>query len=291
MFGGIDKYFCPYISYGKQRQIRNSQMKDIIPGNNAGLELVPQVLFSNADEFRELCKLLVGFGYPEINLNLGCPYPMVTNEGRGSAILQKPDFLKEILKIAFNEFEQSFSVKLRSGFQSENEIFPIIEVINQFPVKEVIYHPRIAKQMYKGDVISVLFSKVSEVSVHPLVFNGDILSEIEIQNVQNFVPEQNIWMIGRGILRNPFLPLSIKGGEFNRHLKIEKLQLFHEKMVTAYSSKLEGSGHFLQKMTQFWEYFSYSFTDQHKVFKLIKKSGSIEKYNRAIQTIFNEFVY
>lgn len=289
VFGNIDKYFCPYISVGKQQQIKNSQIKDILPENNQGLKVVPQVLFSNATEFRELCKLIDGFGYSEINLNLGCPYPMVTNRGRGSAILQQPDFLAEILKIAFNEFEQNFSIKLRSGLESEDEIISVIEVVNRVPVSEVIYHPRIARQMYKGEVNIEMFQKVKELSVHPLVFNGDILSENEIQRVQNFVPEQTDWMIGRGILQNPFLQLSLKGEEMTQNVMNEKLFLFHEKIVTDYSAKLEGSGHLLQKMKQFWEYFSFSFSNSHKVFKHIKKANSIEKYHQAVQLIFSDF--
>lgn len=289
IFGGIDKYFCPYISFGKQQQIRNSQMKDVLPENNAGIEVVPQVLFSDAIEFRKLCKLLDDYGYSEINLNLGCPYPMATNKGRGSAILQKPGFLDEILKIAFNEFGQKFSVKLRSGLVSEDEISSIIETINPFPVSEVIYHPRIAKQMYKGEVNVELFQKIGAMCVHPLIFNGDILSEKDIQNVQKLVPEQTDWMIGRGVLQNPFLQLSIKGETIDSNLRNEKLHLLHDKMLADYAARLEGSGHLLQKMEQFWEYFSHSFTNQHKVFKLIKKAGSIDKYNKAVQQIFSEF--
>jgi len=60
-------------------------------------------------------------------------------------------------------------------------------------------------------------------------------------------------------------------------------------MYADYSEKLEGDGHLLQKMRQFWEYFSFSFSNQHKVFKLIKKSTSVAKYNAAITTIFLEF--
>ncbi|HCR89051.1 MAG TPA: dihydrouridine synthase, partial [Prolixibacteraceae bacterium] len=286
IFGHIDNYFCPYISVGKQQQIRNSQLKDVLPENNQGIHVVPQVLFSDGNEFRELCKLLEGFGYREINLNLGCPYPMVTNRGRGSALLQKPETIGEILDIAFSEFQLNFSVKLRSGLESEDEIFPVIETINRFPVSEVIYHPRIARQMYKGEVNITLFQKIKEISKSPLVFNGDILSENDIQKVQGLVAGQTQWMIGRGVLKDPFLPLILKGENPDPGKRREMLFAFHEKIIAAYAVKLEGSSHLLQKMQAFWEYFSESFTNPHKVFKLIKKAGTIEKYEMAVKTIF-----
>ncbi len=289
IFGHIDKYFCPYISFGKQQQIRNSQMKDVLPESNQGLAVVPQVLVSDGNEFRELCKLLEGFGYREMNLNLGCPYPMVTNRGRGSALLQKPETIGEILDIAFSEFQLNFSVKMRSGLESEDEIFPVIETINRFPVSEVIYHPRIARQMYKGEVNVDLFQKIKEISVHPLIFNGDILSENDIRKVQNQVPGQTHWMIGRGVLKDPFLPLLLKGENPEPVKRREMLFVFHEKIVAAYAAKLEGSSHLLQKMQAFWEYFAESFTNPHKVFKLIKKAGTTEKYESAVKTIFADY--
>jgi len=288
IIGGIDKYFCPYISFGKQAKIKNSQIRDILPENNTAIPVVPQVLFSNAGEFRQLCKLLTSYGYSGINLNLGCPYPMVTNRGRGAAILQNPGLLNEILGIAFHEFEGRFSVKLRSGLESEDEIFPVTEVLNRFPVSEVIYHPRLATQMYKGEVNAALFRKVKEISCHPLVFNGDILSEADLLKIQELVPSQKTWMIGRGVLQNPFLPRLLKGERIE--MKNEKLLLFHEKIFSGYASRLEGSGHLLQKMEQFWEYFSASFVNPHKVFKLVKKAGTVSAYNKAVKQIFADFL-
>ena len=96
-FGGIDKFFIPYISYGKGHEIKRSQLREVFPENNSTLTVVPQVLFSDGKELTELVSILVNYGYSEINLNLGCPYPMVTNKGRGAAWLEKPEALNELL--------------------------------------------------------------------------------------------------------------------------------------------------------------------------------------------------
>lgn len=288
VFGGIDKYFCPYISFSKHDMIRNSQQKDVLPHNNGGMQVVPQVLFSDVDEFRRLCSWLVDWGYREINMNLGCPYPMATNRGRGAAMLQKPEMLSEILQIAFDEFDVAFSVKMRLGLELTSEVFPVMEVINRFPISELIVHPRIGKQMYKGEVNIEQFSKVKALSVHPVVFNGDIRSANDIERIQQLVPEQNAWMIGRGVLMNPLLPLTLKNESAEG--RNEMLRLFHQKMLDDYAAILQGDGHLLQKMLGFWEYFSDSFTDSHKAFKRIKKASSLEKYHSAVKDIFDQFL-
>ena len=97
VFGGIDKYFIPYLSYGKGREIKKSQLREVFPENNTDLPVVPQVLFADKQELFDLISLLVEFNYKEINLNMGCPYPMATNKGRGAAWLEKPEALNEIL--------------------------------------------------------------------------------------------------------------------------------------------------------------------------------------------------
>jgi len=66
----------------------------------------------------------------------------------------------------------------------------------------------------------------------------------------------------------------------------KKLKEFHDQLMEAYSARLEGGGHILMKMNQFWTYFSESFENPHKAMKLVKKSSSVLKYNSAVVEIF-----
>ena len=83
IFTGVDAFFIPYIS-AKNNQVLNKYRKEILLENNHQDRVVPQVLAKNSEELIFLTKLLVNHGYSEINLNLGCPYPMVTNRGQGA---------------------------------------------------------------------------------------------------------------------------------------------------------------------------------------------------------------
>lgn len=289
-FGGIDKFFIPYISYGKGHEIKRSQLREIFPENNLGLTTVPQVLFADIEELNDLAKILVDNGYSEINLNLGCPYPMVTNKGRGSALLLDPEKLNEILGQLFSKYPGiRFSVKMRAGMDDDHSFVKIFEVLNKYALEEVIFHPRTASQMYDGRANPQLFVEALSFSKHRLVYNGDIVSVSSFQELQNQFPEQNFWMIGRGLLANPALASQIKGEPFSeRHLR-EKLRDFHDQLFAAYSSRLDGSGHILQKMNQFWIYFSESFENPHKAMKLVKKSSNLSKYNAAVSEIFSRF--
>ena len=289
-FGGIDKYFIPYLSYGKGREIKKSQLREVFPENNRSLPVVPQVLFSDQAELFDLVPILVGYGYQEINLNLGCPYPMATNKGRGAAWLEKPEVLKEILQKLYTKgFPSKFSVKMRAGMTNDQNFKSILEVFNQFPLEEVIFHPRTASQMYDGRANPQLFAEaISEVK-HPLVYNGDIFSVADLQELKKLLPEQKSWMIGRGLLTNPALAAQLKGEVFEPKSLRKQMREFHDQLLEAYSARLQGDGHIVMKMSQFWVYFSESFENPHKAMKLVKKSSSLLKYNAAVTEIFRSF--
>jgi len=290
VFGGVDKYFIPYLSYGKGHELKRSALKEVFPENNQAQPVVPQVLFSDEKELLELVPILVDYGYPEINLNLGCPYPMATNKGRGAAWLEKPEVLKNTLLDLFAKgIPAKFSVKMRAGMKDDQDFKAIFEVLNQFPLEEIIFHPRTASQMYDGKANPQLFAEVISTLNCPLVYNGNIFSVSDFQELNAILPEQKSWMLGRGLLMNPSLPLAIKGKEFEKQELKLKLKEFHEEILEAYSARLDGAGHILMKMNQFWSFFSESFENPHKTMKLVKKSGNMIKYNAAVAEIFRNY--
>jgi tRNA-dihydrouridine synthase len=178
---------------------------------------------------------------------------------------------------------------MRSGMDDPNEAVRIFEVLNKFALGEVIFHPRTADQMYNGKANPQIFAEAQKVVKHPLIYNGDISSVDDLLVLKELLPAQDAWMIGRGLLSNPFLARQLKGEEFSRTEMRRTLELFHQKMFERYSMRLDGMGHILTKMTQFWEYFSESFDNPHKALKLVKKSKNLQKYNAAVAEIFRNY--
>jgi len=286
-FKGVDKYFAPYIVRQNDGTVKKSHLRDIKAVNNLGYPLVPQILAGNSADFIFLARILEDNGYNEINWNLGCPYPMVTNKGLGSGLLPYPDRIKAILEESLPQINSKVSVKMRSGLQSHDDIFPIFEILNEFPLSEVILHPRFGKQLYRGEPDEAIFAEVHKVLKNNLVYNGDIESVKHIQRLNDQFADLTTWMIGRGILKNPFLPLLLKGGTLpEREERAMILRNFHDEIFHQYASLLNGSSHLLMRMEKFWSYFSFAFPDQHKSFKRIKKASNLSKYEAAISENF-----
>ena len=95
-FGGIDTFYSPYIRLNGKFVIKPAYERDLLVKNNSTLTVIPQIMTNDAEEFLFVAKYVKSLGYDELNWNLGCPYPMVTNRGMGSGLICQPTKIDEI---------------------------------------------------------------------------------------------------------------------------------------------------------------------------------------------------
>ena len=178
---------------------------------------------------------------------------------------------------------------MRLGYLSPDEIWPVLDVLNRHNIKEVIIHPRIGKQMYNGEADKRIMPKIVAKSAHPVAYNGDILTAEQARLLLENNPSVTHLMIGRGLLRNPFLANEIKGETLNISQKRSHFSDFTVEIAGRQLNRLQGAGHFLQKMTTYWEYWSQMFNDQHKVLKMVKKCHSVDEYFSVTEMVTNNY--
>lgn len=92
-YPGIDKYYTPFLVANQTLHFKKKEIRELLPENNAGLSVVPQILANKPEEFVWAVRTIHSYGYQEINLNLGCPSPTVVTRGRGAGMLSDPDRL------------------------------------------------------------------------------------------------------------------------------------------------------------------------------------------------------
>lgn len=285
-FGGIDTYYAPYIRLNGKLVIKSSYQRDLLPENNANLEVIPQVITNDADEFLFVAKYVQELGYKELNWNLGCPYPMVTKSGMGSGLICNTQKINTILDKVHSESDIIVSMKMRLGYENTEEILQVLPILENYPIKNVAIHARIGKQLYNGGVNLDAFQQCVDTTKLKLYYNGDITSVAKFHEMQERFPSIDHWMIGRGLIADPFLPSMIKNN--SKEYPSNKMQLFsdfHDTLYEGYSGSLSGATHILLKMHHLWEYFSVIFDNPHKVAKKIKKANSIRNYDQAVQEI------
>ena len=270
-FGGIDTFYAPYIRLNGQLKIKQSYQNDLQLENNATLKVIPQVMTNDPDEFLFVVKYVQSLGYKELNWNLGCPYPMVTKSGMGSGLICNPTRINEVLHKAHNESDIVVSMKMRMGYENATEILDAFPILDKYPLKNIAIHARIGKQLYNGPVDLDAFEKCISSTKHKLYYNGDITSVESFKKIQNRFPTIDHFMIGRGLIADPFLPNMIKNDTTvypkNRWEIFAEL---HDRIYEQYDEYLSGPTPIKMKMLGFWEFFSQSFPNQQKIVKAIK---------------------
>ncbi len=286
-FGGMDKYFTPFISPNTKKCFMTREKKDIIPEHNASLPIVPQILSSQPEYFIDTVKKLKDFGYTEINLNLGCPSGTVTTKKKGSGFLAYPEqldeFLQEIFEGIIEKENIKFSIKTRLGLNSEEEFHKVLEIYNKYPLEELIIHPRIRQDFYKEPVRLDFFEEVYKISKAPVCYNGDIFTPRLYQEFIERFPDIDRIMLGRGILVNPALLQQIKTGKV---LTKEQLRPFLDRLAEDYSKDLYGDRAILYKMKELWFYLGNSFENYEKYSKKIRKTNKLSDYLSTVDAIF-----
>jgi tRNA-dihydrouridine synthase len=286
-FGGIDTFYAPYIRLNGKLDIKPGYQRDLLPKNNTELEVIPQIMTNDADEFLFVSKYVQQLGYNELNWNLGCPYPMVVNRCMGSGLISDPERIERILKKVHAESDIVVSMKMRMGYENSEEILKVFPVLDNYPIKNIAIHARIGKQLYKGGVDLESFQRCVDNTNHKLYYNGDITTVEAYRALTERFPTIDHWMIGRGIIADPFLPQMIKNNTNSYpENKVEVFSKFHDTLFYEYEQQLSGASHLIMKMYHLWEYFITLFPNAGKGLKKIKKAKSIAAYEDAVSAVF-----
>lgn len=300
-FGGIDKYYTPFISPGEHRNFKSRELKDVLPDNNAGLNVAVQMLTNNAEHFIVTARKMMDFGYREVNLNLGCPSGTVVAKGKGAGFLSFPEKLDAFLDEIYSGLADTgldISVKTRIGRYEQDEFYELLDIYNKYPISELIIHPRVQKDMYKNTPRMEIFDYAVEHSKNPLVYNGDICTVEDyerfaghyLKNAEN-VPDEpksdkernnkesdkesakiTAVMLGRGLISNPGLAVQIvSGGCPDR----STLKDFFDALVWAYRAEIPDEKNVVFKIKENLFYLVNLFEDKEEYWKKIRKSDNL----------------
>ena len=253
-------------------------------------------------------------GYDELNWNMGCPHKPIRKKRRGSGLLPYPDTVDAILDQICERSPCRISVKVRLGVSDKSELMNLIPILNKYPLSEVVIHPRTAEQMYNGSVDLDAFEEAFHALNLPVCYNGDINTLAFFQSLRVRFPEIERFMLGRGLLANPFLCEEIKSSLTLSHedtknsnldsgasvasrlrvknsatnMYIKRLADFHDDVVSSYEAVLHGDHPVLGKMKEFWTYQSTHLSNGHKMFKKLKKTQRLSTYKAIVDEFLAE---
>ena len=280
-FAGVDKYFIPFITPNQHLELPPRDRRAVDPAANAGVPAVPQILAKDARLFLWSAEYLAGLGYSEVNLNLGCPSGTVAAKGKGSGMLVDPNALRCFLDEIFAKAPVAISVKTRIGYTDPEEWPMLLSILSEYPLSELIIHPRVRDEFYKGMPHMDAFEYAVQHTQLPLVYNGDLFDSTDCLDAAQRFPGAGM-MLGRGIIANPALAEEFLGTDRLTHARLYE---FHERLYAGYAQTMPKNV-LLVRMCAIMEYIGCCFEDASKAMKAVRKAKDNDAYHTAVDKLF-----
>lgn len=291
MFGDMDRYFTPFIAPTKKKILKTRERKEVALENNQGMNVVPQILTNDTEQFLDTCNMLIGLGYHEVNLNLGCPAATVVSKKKGSGFLDDIGRLDQFFETVFEEIAAlpeerkcRVSVKTRIGMEFPEEFEDIMEVYNRYPFSEIIIHPRLQKDYYQNHPNLDVFGEALKQSAHPVCYNGDIFTKEDYDTFCGRFPTVERVMLGRGVVTNPGLVREIRTGQT---ITTTELEEYHDRLYAGYREAMGSEKDALFKMKEVWSYLGKMFPESERELKKVRKANRPEEYQEAVRRVFD----
>jgi len=297
-FNGIDRAVAPFIVVSENSRYRKKSVQSLLPSLHERVPVEPQILGKDSSAFAALVNLLEDEGFVSVNINMACPADGVVNKGRGAGFLPHPDRVRAFLDEVLRNIRLPLSIKVRTGLYSHREMEALVPIFNSYPLSEVMVHPRLGIDKYEGSVNLKAMKRVEQELEKPLVFSGDV-SRSTWQSFREGFPSINLWMIGRELLRDPFLPEDISSFErgearlsesiipLNKE-RSQRLKGYLDDLLETFGGKIKREEALVGKMKSYWQYLEALFPDRREDMERMKRILRLDEYNKWINILFEK---
>jgi len=281
-YPGAARYYTPFISPTMHHIFTPRELRELSTENNPGMVLVPQLLGRNASDLLWAAHELADMGYPEMNLNLGCPSGTVVAKRKGAGLLAHPEELDSLLRVLFRASPLKISIKTRLGMESPEEFIKLISIYDQYPVCRLIVHARTRSEQYSGAVHWDAFGEALSRTKIPLSYNGDLFSPEDVRRFRESFPDVGCVMLGRGLIADPAMIVKLNGGSSDT----ATLKAFHDELCREYIRVFGDSHAAMHRMKAIWAHLLPGFSNAEIYRKRLIKTKHWEDFRLVAEEIF-----
>ena len=255
--GAPARYYAPFLSPPENRVLIKKKMAELDPAANPGAPVIPQLLAKDGALAAWMVTELRRLGYTEVNLNFGCPSGTVTAKGKGAGMLRDPAKLEAFLDEFFSRTEGPVSVKTRLGVTRPEEFDAILDIYNRYPICELTIHPRVMRQLYRGEADRAAFAACLPRCRMPVCYNGDITTPAQLRQAVGGAPASK-----------------------------EELRGYLDELYHGYTALFGASSCAVSRMKAHWHYLIYRFEGSEALEKQLRKAREGWEYEVVVNQIF-----
>jgi tRNA-dihydrouridine synthase C len=202
-YGGPDVFVTEYFRVHTDSKLEPHIVRSLTE-NETGIPVMAQMIGEDVPSLVRTAKQLQDLPVAGVDINFGCPAPVVCRKDAGGGLLRYPDRIDRILGALREAVQTRFTVKCRLGYESAAEFETLLTIFQKHALDGLTIHARTVKDGYRTAVKPECVAAAVETMPCPVVANGNVVD----------VPTGVAWlertraaglMIGRGAIRNPWL--------------------------------------------------------------------------------------
>lgn len=207
-YGGADLYFTEYFRVHATSNLDRIILRSITE-NPTGRPVIAQMIGNDIAALVRTARELQQYPIAGVDLNLGCPAPVVYRKCAGGGLLREPERVDAILGALRDAVSIRFTVKTRIGFDSSDCFEELLSVFARHSLDLLTVHGRTVREMYQPQVHYHLIARAVEAVPCPVLANGNVDSSEKAREILETTGARGL-MIGRGAVRNPWLFTQIR---------------------------------------------------------------------------------
>ena len=207
-YGGPDVYYTEYFRVHRDSRPEKYILRSI-EENPDGKPVIAQMIGQDLDALRRTALDLQQRKIAGIDLNFGCPAPIVCKKDAGGGLLRHPEKIDAILREVRNAVHLRFTVKTRIGFDSPGEFPALLDLFRRHPIDALTVHGRTVREMYKPVLHVDAIERAARLMPCPVFANGNVRCVESARRMIESTGASGL-MIGRGAIRNPWIFAQIR---------------------------------------------------------------------------------
>jgi tRNA-dihydrouridine synthase len=202
-YGGPDLFYTEYFRVHATSNLEKPILRSITE-NDTGRPVIAQMIGNDIASLVRTARELQQYRVAAIDLNLGCPAPVVYRKCAGGGLLREPNRVDAILGALRDAIEIPFTVKTRIGFADPAVFDELLPIFARHKIDLLTIHARTVAEMYRSEVHYEYIARAASILTCPILANGNIYSAEKADEVLRVTSARGL-MIGRGAIRNPWI--------------------------------------------------------------------------------------
>ena len=287
-YGGADLYFTEYFRVHATSNLDWHILKSISE-NPTGRPIIAQMIGNDIPSLVRTARELQQYPIAAVDLNLGCPAPVVYRKCAGGGLLREPRRVDAILGALREAVKIKFTVKTRIGFDSPQVFSDLLPIFARHSLDLLTVHGRTVKEMYRTEVhYDCIARAVAEVPC-PVLANGNVFSPQKAIEVLSLTGARGL-MIGRGAIRNPWMFHQIRqhqrGETVFRPRGLDVLAYVRALYDAVCSPEVPGSAQ-VQKMKKYMNYLGLGVEPTGQFLHQIRRVTTKEDFFRVCEAFLD----